>query len=252
MGKGLPTLSTAVPTPSAYEVRERCHGPRWKTEGATEVGFEQILNEIVQQTGPYALAVLFGAALIEYVFPPFPGDTVVLFGAYYAVQGVQPLALVFLAVTAGSVVGAAIDYSIGRRIGAAMERRMPREPRRFHWASLDQVHRIEAAYRRHGSAYILINRFLPGVRGFFFVGAGMAGMPMRKVIGLGAVSAAVWNGVLLGAGWAAGENLDKLERLFRTYSVVAWGAMLVVGLGFLARWWSGRRKKGALGADEGR
>lgn len=206
------------------------------------MGIEQTLNEIVQQTGPYALVVLFGASLIEYVFPPFPGDTVVLFGAFYAVQGVQPLPLVFLAVTAGSVVGATVDYLIGRRIGQAMERRVPQEPKRFRWASLDQVHRLEAAYRRHGDLYILINRFLPGVRGFFFLGAGMAGMPMSRVIGLGAISAALWNCVLLGAGWAVGENLDELERLFRTYSVVVWGLMVVAGVALLVRWVLARRR----------
>lgn len=211
-------------------------------EGVVSVGIEQTLNEIVQQTGPYALVVLFGAALIEYVFPPFPGDTVVLFGAFYAVRGVLPLPLVFLAVTGGSVVGACIDYWIGRRIGRAMERRVPVEPKRFHWASLEQVHRMEAAYRRHGDLYILINRFLPGVRGFFFVGAGMAGMPMARVIGLGAVSASLWNCLLLAAGWAVGENLQELERLFRTYSAVAWGAMIVVVLGLVIRWALSRRR----------
>lgn len=211
-------------------------------KGVVSVGIEQTLNEIVQHTGPYALVVLFGAALIEYVFPPFPGDSVVLFGAYYGVRGVLPLPLVFLAVTAGSVVGAIIGYKVGVRIGRAMERRVPEEPRRFRWASIDQVHRLEAAYRRHGDLYILINRFIPGVRGFFFVGAGMAGMPMKRVIGLGALSAALWNCVLLGAGWAVGENLNELERLFRTYSTVAWSLMAVVALGLIVRWLLSRRR----------
>jgi len=200
------------------------------------VRIEDALVELVEQTGPYALVALFGASLIEYVFPPFPGDSIVILGAFYATHGELPLASVFLAVTLGSVVGAAIDYAIGVRLGAAAERRLPDEPRRFRFAGLDKLHRIEAAYRRHGDLYILANRFLPGVRGFFFVAAGMAGMPFRRVMGLGALSAAAWNGLLLAAGWAVGENLHELVELFRTYSLVAWGLLFLAAALLLARW----------------
>ncbi|WP_373047394.1 DedA family protein [Vulgatibacter sp.] len=205
---------------------------------------EEALVELVRETGPYALVALFGASLIEYVFPPFPGDSIVILGAFYATHGELPLAAVFLAVTLGSVVGSAIDYAIGRRLGSAAERRVPESPRRFRWAGLDRLHRVEAAYRRHGDLYILINRFLPGVRGFFFVAAGMAGMPFRRVILLGALSAALWNALLLAAGWAVGENLDRLVALFRTYSFVAWGGLFLVATGLLVRWVLGRKKSG--------
>lgn len=204
---------------------------------------EDALVELVEQTGPYALAVLFGASLIEYVFPPFPGDSIVILGAFYATHGELPLPAVFLAVTLGSVAGAAIDYAIGVRIGAAAERRLPETPRRFGFAGIEKLRRVEAAYRRHGDLYILANRFLPGVRGFFFVAAGMAGMPFRRVMGLGALSAAAWNALLLAAGWAVGENFDELARLFRTYSLVAWGLLLLVAVALLVRWGVRRRRR---------
>lgn len=205
------------------------------------MGFEQTLLDIVETTGPWALVALFAAAMIEYVFPPFPGDTVTVFGAFYAVNGVLPLPLVFLAVTAGSVAGSALDYGIGKRLGRVAERKMPEEPRRFQWLSLEQLHKVEQAYRRHGDRYILVNRFLPGVRGFFFVAAGMAGMPFRRVMALGAISASLWNSLLLAAGWAAGANLDELIRLFRTYSIAAWIVLGLAALALLLRWLLRRR-----------
>ncbi len=197
---------------------------------------EDALIELVQETGPYALAALFGASLIEYVFPPFPGDTVVILGAFYATHGELPLPLVFLAVTLGSIAGSAIDYAIGMRLGSAAERRLPDDPPRKRWVSLERLHHVEARYRRHGDLYILINRFLPGVRGFFFVAAGLAGMPFRRVMALGALSASLWNALLLAAGWAVGENLERLVALFRTYSFVAWGGILLAATALLARW----------------
>ena len=198
------------------------------------MGLEAQLWEIVRETGPYALLVLFGASLVEYVFPPFPGDAVTLLGAFYAVQGVLPLPLVFAVVTAGSVAGAAIDYGLGRRLGQAAERRLPGDNPRHPWASLDRLHGFEARYRKHGDLFILVNRFLPGIRGFFFVAAGAAGMPFRRVMLLGAVSAGVWNALLLGAGFAVGENLDRLVQLFRAYSAFAWTALGTAAAGYVA------------------
>lgn len=212
---------------------------------------EEALGEWVAQAGPFALPTLFLAALIEYVFPPFPGDSVTLLGAFVAVQGELPLTWVFLAVTAGSVAGAAIDYRIGARIGRAAERRSTEGQGRFAAASYERLRRIEAAYRRHGDLYILANRFLPGVRGFFFVAAGMAGMSFRRVMALGAISASVWNLLLLAAGWAVGENFDRLVHLFRTYSSIAWTLIALVVAGWLAlqayRWFSRRRSRAPSG-----
>lgn len=202
---------------------------------------EEALTELLQETGPYALAALFGASLIEYVFPPFPGDSVVVFGAFYATHGVLPLPLVFLAVTAGSVAGAAIDYALGRKLAAVRDRPLANGAGRFLRVGRDRLEKVEAAYRRHGDLCILANRFLPGIRGFFFVAAGMAGIPFRRVMALGTISAAVWNGLLLAAGWAVGENLDELLVLFRTWSFAAWGLVFLVAALLLGRWALSRR-----------
>ena len=204
------------------------------------MGIVDTLQQALQEAGPWALVILFGASLIEYVFPPFPGDSVVVLGAFYAARGVLPLPGVFAAVTFGSVAGAAIDYAIGMRLRKATER-LPSDgsdPRRTR--RLARMRRIEAADERHGDLYILANRFLPGIRGFFFVAAGMAAIPRRRVLVLGGISAAVWNALLLAAGWAVGENLDHLEKLFRTYSLLAWGAIGAVAALLVLRWVVGR------------
>lgn len=195
------------------------------------MGLEETLIDIVRETGPYALFVLFGAAAVEYVFPPFPGDAITLLGAFYAVHGVLPLPLVFLAVTAGSVAGAALDYQIGRKLGAAAER--PHKGWLARALPRERLHRIEAAYRKHGDLLILVNRFLPGVRGLFFLAAGSSGMPLRRVLLLGATSAALWNACLLAAGYAVGDNVERLLHWFRTYSTIAWIALGAAGIGWL-------------------
>src|SRR5687768_13833195 len=82
----------------------------------------ETLDTWIRAVGPLGYLALFLASLIEYVFPPFPGDTVVLLGGVFAARGQRPWFWVLLVVTAGSVVGSAIDYFIGQRLSRRFER----------------------------------------------------------------------------------------------------------------------------------
>ncbi len=189
------------------------------------------LGELVARSGPAAVPVLFLASLIEYVFPPLPGDVLVLLGAWYAVQGVISWPLAYAAVTAGAVVGAALDYAVGRWLAPRLDARAARRGP----LSAERLARFVSAYQRWGAALLLANRFMPGLRAFVFVGAGAAGIPLARVLLLGGISAALWNALLLAAGGLLVRSLPELVELFRTYSHLAWvvllGAAILLALG---------------------
>jgi membrane protein DedA with SNARE-associated domain len=201
------------------------------------------LSEALARTGPAAPAILFLGSLVEYVFPPFPGDTLVVLGAWYAVNGKISWPFAFVSVTAGAVVGAWIDYRIGVALGAALERgAMRRGP-----ITLEHVRKVEAGYARWGEWFLLANRFLPGIRAFLFVGAGAARLPLGKVLLWGGISAAAWNALLLLVGAFLVSNLDEFVGWLERYTMVAWVAMAVGAAFLLARFAlsaARKRKKG--------
>ncbi|MBE7448536.1 MAG: VTT domain-containing protein [Kofleriaceae bacterium] len=171
---------------------------------------------------------LAGSAAIEYVFPPFPGDVVTVLAASLVVAASWSWWGVLSALMLGSVIGAALTFELGVR----WARR--RAARGHDSVRLD---RLVAGFRRHGAIYLVLNRFVPGVRSLFFVAAGLAGMSRRAVYLYGAVSALLWNLLLFAAGAALGASYDRLERLVRTYTTVAIVALVAVVLGWaLARW----------------
>jgi membrane-associated protein len=190
------------------------------------------LGELLGRTGPAAPFVLLLASFVEYVFPPFPGDLLVVLGAWYAVEGILSWPLAFVAVTAGAVAGAALDYAFGRWLGPRLDAGASRRGKR----AAEKLARFEAAYRRWGSALLVANRFLPGVRAFFFVGAGMVGIPLGRVLLLGGLSAAIWNAMLLAAGALLVHNLPELLALFRGYSELAWLAVVGLALAVAVVW----------------
>jgi membrane-associated protein len=184
------------------------------------------LADLVSRTGGYAPAILFGATFVEHVFPPFPGDLLVVLGAWYVVHGEIPWALAFLAVTAGAVAGAWVDCVIGRSLGRRIDARAARRG----GLNAERLARFEASYRRWGVLLLLANRFLPGVRAFIFLAAGACGVPLRTVLFFGGLSAALWNGALLGAGALLARNADDLVLLFDRYTQIASIALVLLAL----------------------
>jgi membrane protein DedA with SNARE-associated domain len=176
----------------------------------------EALRELVgDQNSPVGLSVLAGSAAIEYVFPPFPGDFVTVLGAVLVTGYGWSFLAVLGAVMLGSVLGAFAAFEVG----IVWARRRAANPDAIPRPRLDAV--VER-FRRHGSIYVVINRFVPGIRGLIFVAAGLAGLPRRGVLLYAALSALLWNLALMGLGVALGANLDALRTWVERYTIAAW------------------------------
>lgn len=199
------------------------------------------LDQWIAGVGWAAYAVLGLCAMIEYVFPPFPGDTVTLLGGVYAVRGHKPWLLVLAVLTLGSVVGAMVDYWVGARVFRWVHHRPA--TKRFLGFTREQLVDLEARMRRRGSVLILLNRFLPGVRGLLFFAAGASQMPFGRVMGLGAISALVFNLLVLGVGFAVGGNAERIAVLLQDYQAAVGGLLVVAGVALLIRLLLRRRNR---------
>jgi membrane protein DedA with SNARE-associated domain len=150
--------------------------------------------------GPLCIGV---AALLKFALPPFPGDVVVLFGAFLVARRGWPLATVYLDVLLGSVIGFMLHYYVGRWLGRSESRwSSPRfQPHRR------KIDRIFTLFEERATLVLILNRFLPLVRSLAFLAAGMAPLPAWKVLATGLVGAAIWYAALfmlaatLGASW---------------------------------------------------
>jgi membrane protein DedA with SNARE-associated domain len=195
---------------------------------------------VSRNDNPLGLAILAASAMIEYVVPPFPGDTVTLFGAVLITAYGWSWWAVLGAVLAGAAAGSMIAFVVGVRVQRRRELHPGRSPQRA--ARLDQLIR---RFERHGAAYLLLNRFLPAFRALLFVAAGMARMPWRTVLLYSLVSAAVWNGMLVGAGALIGGEFDRLAAWVGRYTTAVWigAGALVALLGARALWRRLRRRR---------
>lgn len=194
------------------------------------------IDHFIMTLGLAGLLVLGLAAMLEYLVPPFPGDTITLLGGVYAVRGDHPWPLVFCIITAGSVAGAAINYWFGTWLARRFEAHPHKSVFGLTHARLEAV---QARIRRGGPWLLLVNRFLPGIRGVIFIAAGAARIPRRNALLLGTLSAMAHNGLMLMIGRAVGGNLERLASLMAKYQlavvVLVVIGLLAVGVRALAR-----------------
>ena len=182
-----------------------------------------------------ALSLVALLAWLEYVFPPVPGDSTMLFGFFLAGRGALPIAAVIAAAFGGGVLGAWTAYRLGARLGRGYFFL------RSAWAA-EELARIERWFARYGARFLLVNRFLPGVRAFFLYAAGIGRMPARGVLLWSGASNALWVALLAWAGTRLGSSWDEVRVVFGRY---VWGIAIVLGTYGVASIARARRKRRA-------
>ena len=128
-----------------------------------------------------------------------PGDSLLITAGLVAATGhLNIWWLTFLLIVA-AVVGDSVGYSIGWRLGPKLftrEKSLLFNPK--------HIERTRAFYERHGAKTIVIARFVPIIRTFAPVVAGVGQMAYRRFIfyniagGIGWVVSMTWAGYLLG------------------------------------------------------
>ncbi|MFP4600390.1 MAG: DedA family protein [Persicimonas sp.] len=177
----------------------------------------QIFDYLSGQAVWWGLLILMLSAMIEYIVPPFPGDTVTLAGAVLIPTAGWPLWAVFGAVTLGSLFGAGLNWWVGSWVAEHKQkdtwvhRQLDRDNIR------PKLDKLIAQFERHGAVYLTLNRFVPAFRSVFFVGAGLAKLVLWKVLVFAAISASLWNAAILALGYLVGYNIDSLAMWIARY-----------------------------------
>jgi membrane protein DedA with SNARE-associated domain len=171
-------------------------------------------------TGSYV--VLFACAVAENLFPPFPGDTVMIFGGYLVGLGALGFWSTVGVMFAGHICAFVGLVLVGRTLGRAALMRI-----KWIKASEPYIDRAEVYAKSYGVFFILANRFIPGLRAVVSIVAGLLQMPLWRVIPAAAISIAAWNYMLIRAGSELGENWEQVIELINRYNMIA-GAILAV------------------------
>lgn len=189
----------------------------------------EFLENLFNHISPTVAYLILGAsAYAENVLPPIPGDTVVVLGAYLISTGQLDFWGVYLSTTIGSVAGFITMYYIGRKFGRSFIYKKSRS-KIFKEADIQKT---EIWFGRWGYWVIAANRFLSGTRSVISLFAGLFHLNVLLVIALSIASAAIWNGILLIAGMAVGQNWEIITNIISQYNKVLI-ALTVIIIGYI-------------------
>jgi len=137
------------------------------------------LGEWAGDLGPWLYLLLFVIVFCEtglVVTPFLPGDSLLFaVGALTAAQGSPNLFLVGLTLWAAAVLGDAVNYAIGYRVGPKV---FSSEKSRLF--SKKHLLRTQQFYEKHGGKTIVLARFIPIIRTFAPFVAGIGRMQYRR------------------------------------------------------------------------
>lgn len=199
---------------------------------------DAVLDWLLTIPDAFVYLILGIAAAVENVVPPIPADVMVLMGGVVAGAGsVGPWRL-FFAVWFGNVASALAIYWVGRRYGAGF---FHRPVGRFLLAP-SQVDALSRAYRRFGFPIIFLSRFLPVFRPIVPVFAGVSGLGFWRTALPVAAASAIWYGLLVYLGNAAGENWREVLNFVQRFGTWMW---IAAGVALLAMvlWWHRTRRE---------
>lgn len=176
----------------------------------------------------HGVGMLVLLILLENVFPPIPSEVILPLAGFLVFQGEMTFVEAIVAATAGSVAGAVILYALGRHGGRPLLLRYGRILR-LDERRLDQA---DDWFDRHGPKIVFFGRMLPGVRSIVSVPAGLSEMRVPIFLVLTAVGSALWNGALIGAGWALGDKWEEVGAVVGPLTVPVLIAVTLTAAGY--------------------
>ena len=181
--------------------------------------------------------------VLENVFPPIPSELIMPSAGFAAARGDMSLGMVVLMGTLGSVIGTLPLYYIGRAFGE--DKLVAWADKHGKWLTLSgkDIKKADDWFDRHGAGAVLFGRMVPGIRSLLSLPAGMSEMPLPKFLIYSAIGSALWSAALAYAGYALGENYDRVEQYVGPASKIILG-LLVVGAVF---WFVRRRREQGQG-----
>lgn len=175
------------------------------------------IAEVIELLGAVGVGVL---TLAEVFFPPIPSELVLPMAGFLAGQGRLNLVAAIVASTVGSTVGALALYWVAAAWGNDRVRRMLGTLPLMEAEDLD---RAEEWFDRHDRASVFLGRLVPGVRSLISLPAGFRAMPLWSFIALTTVGSAIWNTLLVAAGYLLGNRWRSVGQYsdWLNYAVIA-------------------------------
>ena len=136
-----------------------------------------------------------------------PGDSLLFTAGLLASKGYLNLALLVGGSVVSAILGDSVGYAFGRRVGPRIFSR--EDSILFH---KKHIKRTKKFYEKHGAKTIILARFMPIVRTFAPILAGVGEMRYRTFITYNVMGGALWAAGVPMLGYTLGQTIPGIDR----------------------------------------
>jgi membrane-associated protein len=162
---------------------------------------------VIQSGGLFLLGGFLFAEVGLFLGFFLPGDTLVIAAGIYAKEGKLSIAGVLIVAAVAATAGDSMAYFIGHKLGPRIFRNKDSvifQP--------DHVAKAEKFYERYGPKTLLIAHFLPIVRTFTPLLAGVAKMPYKRFLLFDAIGDTTWAVSVSLVGYYIGSRIPNVDH----------------------------------------
>ena len=158
-----------------------------------------------------------------------PGDSLLFTAGLLASQGTLNFPVILVGCFIAAVAGDQVGYAFGARVGPALFKRP--DSRIFKQEYVDKARHY---FERHGSKTIVLARFIPIVRTFAPIVAGVGRMQYRTFVTFNVAGGLLWAVGVTSLGYALGESIPDVDKyLYPIIAVIILLSVAPVGIEIL-------------------
>ncbi len=151
------------------------------------------------------IAIVFAESGLFFGFF-LPGDSLLFTAGLFASQGHLPLNVLLIGSAFAAIVGDSVGYAFGKRVGPALFSK--EDSFLFH---KKHALRAETFYQKYGVKTILFARFVPIVRTFAPIVAGIGKMPYKTFISWNIAGGLLWTQLSILSGYYLGQVVPGID-----------------------------------------
>lgn len=181
------------------------------------------ITQLIQSGGLLLIAAIVFSESGMLVGFFLPGDTLLIGAGVIASQGKLPLLWLIVVVALAAIIGDNVGYYIGKGAGPRLFTKKDGILFRHEY-----IVRAEGFYEKHGGKTVMIARFIPIIRTFAPVVAGVGKMSHKKFIAFTIAGGLAWSAGIILLGYWFGTKVPNLDRYIQY--VIAAVVLLSLGL----------------------
>ncbi len=178
------------------------------------------LAQIIQTIGYVGLfAIVFAESGLFFGFF-LPGDSLLVTAGLLATQGYFNIFLLIFLLSIAAILGDSTGYWMGKKFGKRIFSKLKVDKAnlslfaRLNYSLRKKEHIVTAGefYKKHGNQTIILARFIPYVRTFAPIVAGIGEMDYRRFLTFNIIGGAGWATLMLVIGFFLGRVIPNVDR----------------------------------------